>query len=174
MFLIVLSCFYAFSAEVTEDFEAYNIGKTFEMNNAGGGTATVAANPSGGGKVLFLQNSDWNTVPVFHFTLPEGLTTWKFDRLGGGEGRAFGLPTGPAGESAPLPDLPAGGSAPASAPDPATEGPASSDLFANGSALTPSADLSAGGFDPASSDLQDPGRVGEQAEPPPSVPLREE
>lgn len=72
MFLIVLSCFYAFSAEVTEDFEAYNIGKTFEMNNAGGGTATVAANPSGGGKVLFLQNSDWNTVPAFHFKLPEG------------------------------------------------------------------------------------------------------
>ena len=74
MFLIVLSCFYAFSAEVTEDFEAYNIGKTFEMNNAGGGTATVAANPSGGGKVLFLQNSNWNTVPEFHFTLPEGKT----------------------------------------------------------------------------------------------------
>lgn len=74
MFLIVLSCFYAFSAEVTEDFEAYNIGKTFEMNNAGGGTATVAANPSGSGKVLFLQNTDWNTVPVFHFTLPEGKT----------------------------------------------------------------------------------------------------
>lgn len=74
MFLIVLSCFYAFSAEVTEDFEAYNIGKTFEMNNAGGGTATVAANPSGGGKVLFLQNYDWNTVPAFHFKLPEGKT----------------------------------------------------------------------------------------------------
>lgn len=74
MFLIVSSCFYAFSAEVTEDFEAYNIGKTFEMNNAGGGTATVAANPSGGGKVLFLQNSNWNTVPEFHFTLPEGKT----------------------------------------------------------------------------------------------------
>lgn len=73
MFLIVLSCFYAFSAEVTEDFEA-NIGKTFEMNNAGGGTATVAKNPSGSGNVLFLQNSDWNTVPVFHFTLPEGKT----------------------------------------------------------------------------------------------------
>ena len=72
MFLIVLSCFYAFSAEVTEDFEAYNIGKTFEMNNPGGGTATVAANPSGGGKVLFLQNSAWNTVPAFHFKLPEG------------------------------------------------------------------------------------------------------
>lgn len=74
MFLIVLSCFYAFSAEVTEDFEAYNIGKTFEMNNPKGGTATVKANPSGGGNVLFLQNSDWNTVPVFHFTLPEGKT----------------------------------------------------------------------------------------------------
>lgn len=72
MFLIVLSCFYAFSAEVTEDFEAY--GKTFEMNNAGGGTATVTANPSGSGKVLFLQNSDWNTVPEFHFTLPDGKT----------------------------------------------------------------------------------------------------
>ena len=72
MFLIVLSCFYAFSAEVTEDFEAYDIGETFEMNNAGGGTATVTANPSGGGNVLFLQNYDWNTVPVFHFTLPEG------------------------------------------------------------------------------------------------------
>lgn len=69
MFLIVLSCFYAFSAEVTEDFET---GKTFEMNNPEGGTATVEANPSGGGKVLFLQNSDWNTVPEFHFTLPEG------------------------------------------------------------------------------------------------------
>lgn len=74
MFLIVLSCFYAFSAEVTEDFEAYNIGKTFEMNNAEGGTAEVAANPSGGGKVLFLQNSAWNTVPAFHFKLPEGKT----------------------------------------------------------------------------------------------------
>lgn len=74
MFLIVLSCFYAFSAEVTEDFEAYNIGKTFEMNNPGGGTATVAANPSGGGKVLFLKNSKWDTVPVFFFTLPEGKT----------------------------------------------------------------------------------------------------
>ena len=74
MFLIVLSCFYAFSAEVTEDFEAYNIDKTFEMNNAEGGTATVAANPSGSGKVLFLQNSDWNTVPAFHFKLPEGKT----------------------------------------------------------------------------------------------------
>lgn len=74
MFFIVLSCFYAFSAEVTEGFETYNIGKTFEMNNAGGGTATVAYNPSGSGKVLFLQNSDWNTVPVFHFTLPEGKT----------------------------------------------------------------------------------------------------
>ena len=72
MFLIVLSCFYAFSAEVTEDFEAYKIGKTFEMNNPGSGTATVEANPSGGGKVLFLQNSDWNTVPAFHFKLPEG------------------------------------------------------------------------------------------------------
>ncbi|HIW44922.1 MAG TPA: hypothetical protein H9986_07870 [Candidatus Prevotella stercoripullorum] len=72
MFLIVLSCFYAFSAEVTEDFET--LGKTFEMNNAGGGTATVANNPSGSGKVLFLQNSDWNTVPEFHFTLPEGKT----------------------------------------------------------------------------------------------------
>ena len=72
MFLIVLSCFYAFSAEVTEDFEAY--GKTFEMNNAGDGTATVTANPSGSGKVLFLQNSGWNTVPEFHFTLPDGKT----------------------------------------------------------------------------------------------------
>lgn len=72
MFLIVLSCFYAFSAEVTENFEAYKIGENFEMNNAGGGTATVAANPSGSGKVLFLQNSAWNTVPAFHFTLPEG------------------------------------------------------------------------------------------------------
>ena len=192
-----------------------------------------------------------------------GLTTWKFDRSGGGEGRAFGLPAGPAGESAPLPDLPAGGADPASAYDPAAEGPASSDFFSeasatsdfdtNGSALTPSADPSAGGmdpvspsdpsaegpassdlfseasatsdfdtngpapasapdpseegsaksdlfseasatsdfytngpaptpsadpsaggFDPASSDLQDPGRAGEPAEPPPSVPLREE
>ena len=73
MFLIVLSCFYAFSAEVTEDFEAYNIGETFEMNNPEGGTATVAKNPSGSGKVLFLQNSDWNTVPAFHFKLPEGM-----------------------------------------------------------------------------------------------------
>lgn len=73
MFLIVLSCFYAFSAEVTENFETYEIGKTFEMNNPGGGTAKVENNPSGsGGKVLFLQNSDWNTVPEFHFTLPEG------------------------------------------------------------------------------------------------------
>lgn len=72
MFFIVLSCFYAFSAEVTEDFET--LGKTFEMNNPEGGTATVANNPSGSGKVLFLQNSDWNTVPVFHFTLPEGKT----------------------------------------------------------------------------------------------------
>lgn len=74
MFFIVLSCFYAFSAEVTEDFEKYEIGKTFEMNNPGSGTATVEANPSGGGKVLSLRNSDWNTVPVFHFTLPEGKT----------------------------------------------------------------------------------------------------
>ena len=72
MFLIVLSCFYAFSAEVTENFETYEIGKTFEMNNAGGGTATVKNNPSGDGKVLFLQNSDWNTVPAFRFKLPEG------------------------------------------------------------------------------------------------------
>lgn len=72
MFLIVLSCFYAFSAEVTENFETYEIGKTLEMNNPEGGTATVVANPSGSGKVLFLQNSDWNTVPEFHFTLPEG------------------------------------------------------------------------------------------------------
>lgn len=72
MFLIVLSCFYAFSAEVTEDFET--LGKTFEMNNPEGGTATVANNPSGSGKVLFLQNSDWNTVPEFHFTLPDGKT----------------------------------------------------------------------------------------------------
>ncbi len=197
-----------------------------------------------------------------------GLTTWKFDRSGGGEGRAFGLPAGPAGESAPLPDLPAGGMDPVSPSDPSAEGPASSDLFSeasatsdfdtngpapvspaepfeggvdpassadpvtgdsdsisppdpsaegsaksdlfseasalpdpfeggfgpassdldmNGSALTPSAapsagsfapassaNPSAGGFDPASSDLQDPGRAGEQAEPPPSVPLREE
>ena len=74
MFLIVLSCFYAFSAEVTEGFEAYEIGETLEMNNPEGGTATVAENPSGSGKVLFLQNSNWNTVPVFHFTLPEGKT----------------------------------------------------------------------------------------------------
>ena len=75
MFLIVSSCFYAFSAEVTEDFEtSYNIGETLEMNNPKGGTATVVANPSGGGKVLFLQNSDWNTVPAFRFTLPEGKT----------------------------------------------------------------------------------------------------
>lgn len=44
------------------------------MNNPKGGTATVVANPSGGGKVLFLQNSDWNTVPAFRFTLPEGKT----------------------------------------------------------------------------------------------------
>lgn len=72
MFFIVLSCFYAFSAEVTEGFEKYEIGKTFEMNNAGGGTATVEVNPSGSGKVLFLKNSEWNTVPEFHFTLPEG------------------------------------------------------------------------------------------------------
>lgn len=72
MFFIVLSCFYAFSAEVTEDFE--KIDKTFEMNNPEGGTATVANNPSGSGKVLFLQNSDWNTVPEFHFTLPDGKT----------------------------------------------------------------------------------------------------
>lgn len=72
MFFIVLSCFYAFSAEVTEDFET--LGKTFEMNNPEGGTATVANNPSGSGKVLFLQNSDWNTVPEFHFTLPDGKT----------------------------------------------------------------------------------------------------
>lgn len=74
MFLIVLSCFYAFSAEVTEDFEAYDIDKTFEMNNAGGGTASVANNPSGSGNVLYVENSNWNTVPVFHFTLPEGKT----------------------------------------------------------------------------------------------------
>ena len=74
MFLIVLSCFYAFSAEVTEDFEAYKIGKTFEMNNPGSGTASVEANPSGSGKVLFLQNSNWNTVPKFHFKLPKGKT----------------------------------------------------------------------------------------------------
>ena len=74
MFLIVLSCFYAFSAEVIEGFEKYEIGETFEMNNVGGGKATVWANPSGSGKVLFLQNSEWNTVPVFHFTLPEGKT----------------------------------------------------------------------------------------------------
>lgn len=72
MFLIVLSCFYAFSAEVTEGFETYKIGETLEMNNAGGGTATVANNPSGGGNVLYVENSNWNTVPVFHFTLPEG------------------------------------------------------------------------------------------------------
>lgn len=72
MFLIVLSCFYAFSAEVTEGFETYNIGKTFEMNNAGGGTATVKSNPYGGGNVLYVENSNWNTVPVFRFTLPEG------------------------------------------------------------------------------------------------------
>ena len=113
-----------------------------------------------------------------------GLTTWKFDRLGGGEGRAFGLPAGPAGEAAPLPDLPAGGMDPASPSDPSAEGPASSDLFSeasatsdfytNGPAPTPSADPSAGGFDSAASDLQDTGRAGEQAEPPPSVPLREE
>ena len=74
MFFIVLSCFYAFSAEVIEGFEKYEIGETFEMNNVGGGKATVWANPSGSGKVLFLQNSEWNTVPVFHFTLPEGKT----------------------------------------------------------------------------------------------------
>lgn len=74
MFLLVLSCFYAFSAEVIEGFEKYEIGETFEMNNVGGGKATVWANPSGSGKVLFLQNSEWNTVPVFHFTLPEGKT----------------------------------------------------------------------------------------------------
>lgn len=74
MFLIVLSCFYAFSAEVTEGFEAYKIGKTFEMNNAGGGTATVAKNPSGSGNVLYVENSNWNTVPAFRFTLPEGKT----------------------------------------------------------------------------------------------------
>lgn len=74
MFLIVLSCFYAFSAEVTEGFEAYNIGDPLEMNNAGGGTATVANNPSGSGNVLYVENSNWNTVPVFHFTLPEGKT----------------------------------------------------------------------------------------------------
>ncbi len=75
MFLLVLSCFYAFSAEVTEDFEtSYNIGETLEMNNPKGGTATVEANPSGGGKVLSLRNSDWNTVPKFHFKLPEGKT----------------------------------------------------------------------------------------------------
>ena len=72
MFLIVLSCFYAFSAEVTEGFETYKIGKTFEMNNAEGGTATVKSNPYGGGNVLYVENSDWNTVPAFHFTLPEG------------------------------------------------------------------------------------------------------
>lgn len=72
MFLIVLSCFYAFSAEVTEDFEACKIDKTFEMNNAGGGTATVKSNPYGGGNVLYVENTDWNTVPAFHFKLPEG------------------------------------------------------------------------------------------------------
>lgn len=73
MFLLVLSCFYAFSAEVTEDFEtSYNIGETLEMNNPEGGTATVVANPSGGGNVLYVENSNWNTVPVFHFKLPEG------------------------------------------------------------------------------------------------------
>lgn len=75
MFLLVLSCFYAFSAEVTEDFEtSYNIGETLEMNNPEGGTATVVANPSGGGNVLYVENSNWNTVPVFHFKLPEGKT----------------------------------------------------------------------------------------------------
>ena len=74
MFLIVLSCFYAFSAEVTEGFETYEIGKTFEMNNTGGGTATVKSNPYGGGNVLYVENSNWNTVPVFHFKLPEGKT----------------------------------------------------------------------------------------------------
>lgn len=74
MFFIVLSCFYAFSAEVTEGFEKCEIGKTFEMNNAGGGTATVANNPSGGGNVLYVENFEWNTVPVFHFKLPEGKT----------------------------------------------------------------------------------------------------
>lgn len=74
MFLIVSSCFYAFSAEVTEGFEAYDIGTNFEMNNAGGGTATVAYNPSGSGNVLYVKNSDWNTVPAFHFKLPEGKT----------------------------------------------------------------------------------------------------
>ena len=74
MFLIVLSCFYAFSAEVTEDFEKYNIDKTFNMNNTGGGTATVKSNPYGGGNVLYVKNYNWNTVPAFHFTLPEGKT----------------------------------------------------------------------------------------------------
>lgn len=74
MFLIVLSCFYAFSAEVTEGFETYNIDKTFEMNNAGGGTATVANNPSGSGNVLYVENYDWNTVPKFRFKLPKGKT----------------------------------------------------------------------------------------------------
>ena len=74
MFFIVLSCFYAFSAEVTEGFETYETGKTFEMNNAGGGTATVKPNPYGGGNVLYVENYDWNTVPKFHFKLPEGKT----------------------------------------------------------------------------------------------------
>lgn len=74
MFLIVLSCFYAFSAEVTEGFEAYGIDTNFEMNNPGDGTATVKSNPYGGGNVLYVENSNWNTVPVFHFTLPEGKT----------------------------------------------------------------------------------------------------
>ena len=72
MFLIVLSCFYAFSAEVTEDFETCKIDETFKMNNAGGGTATVKSNPYGGGNVLYVVNSDWNTVPEFHFKLPKG------------------------------------------------------------------------------------------------------
>ena len=76
-----------------------------------------------------------------------GLTTWKFDRSGGGEGRAFGLPAGPAGESAPLPDLPAGGADSVFPPDPSAEGPASSDLFSEASATS---DFDTNGPAPAS------------------------
>lgn len=60
------------AADVTEGFEGYETGTRFEMTGQQGGTATVAENPMGGGKILDVTNTDYNSVPQIAFTLPEG------------------------------------------------------------------------------------------------------
>ncbi len=67
-------CATSSAADVTESFDGLATGTEFEMTSAQGGTATVAENPIGEGKILDVTNSNYDAVPQISFKLPEGKT----------------------------------------------------------------------------------------------------